>query len=308
MGSRRLQEPAGTCGRAPGCGQPPLSMVRTRAASGAAGEGLRPGRYSRQPARPPQISQRNGEQHPSGAPFVSRPFQTQLQRERERGDTKGRRGRTAQARAAAEDAGSGGPSAPRSVPSRAGPQPRPGSCACAPTSASPGPALSEPSSRVLGRAGGVAGPDHTSSSSRLAAEVRAARGLAVAVASSVRGPYLYRAGGGGGNAVSLEDGGPALWGRVPKAAAAVVWRLARPRRVLSGAGRHPAAPGRRAAPPSGPATECQTPSKSFAPPAAPAPAALPLSPPRPRPPATVTGHAPRAGRPRGPPPPPGPGR
>lgn len=101
MGSRRLQEPAGTCGRAPGCGQPPRSMVRTRAASGAAGEGLRPGRCSRQPARPPQLSQRNGEQHPSGAPFVSRPFQTQLQREREReGRHKGTAG--------ADGAGAGG--------------------------------------------------------------------------------------------------------------------------------------------------------------------------------------------------------
>lgn len=198
MGSRRLCCPTGAHRGTRNL----LRVARTRAASGAAGEELGSGkRCSRQPAHP--RSPRSTE-HPSGAPLS--PGHSKLCTGRRHKGTEGAKGAGA---GSAEDAGSGGPSARRWRPSRAGPHPSPGSCACAPTSASLGPArsalLEEDSSLVLGVRGALPVPPHLLLV-QIGRRGKSREGIGCRHCHFCSGPYLYRA-RRRGNAVNLEEGG-----------------------------------------------------------------------------------------------------
>lgn len=267
-----------------------LSTGRTRAASSAAGQGLRSGPCSLQPPR--SVDLRAAQSTPRGPLCLQA-----IPNSAPRGDTKGQRGQTAQARAAAEDAGSGGPAAPRERPSRAGPQPLSEPCACASTSASLGPAcsvlLAEDSSLVLGVREALPAPPHLLLV-QIGRRGKSRQGIGCCRCQFRPGALFIPRSGAGGMQFSLEDGGCAQCSRVWRVA---VWRLVRPRSVLRGAGLLPAVPGRRAAPPSRSATECQTPSKvSCRRPSLPR-VAPQLSPPRPWPPSDSDRPRPRAGRP-----------
>lgn len=95
------------------------------------------------------------------------------------------------------------------------PHPSPGSCACAPTSASLGPALSalleKASSLVLGVQGALPIPPHLLLV-QIGRRGKSHKGIGYRRCHFCSGPYLYRA-RRRGNAVNLEEGGSSLFSR-----------------------------------------------------------------------------------------------